>query len=99
MKYLREEIGTEACIVGKIVKSPMKWAGHMVRMKDRRLPKICETNKQRGCIKQRRPQVRWEDCLKKDPRKADGRRKVERKGQQQRAIEENNSRAVQRRDE
>ena len=34
MEDLREEVGTKACIVGKIVKSRMKWAGHMVRMKD-----------------------------------------------------------------
>ena len=34
MKDLREEVGTKACIVGKIVKSRTKWAGHMVRMKD-----------------------------------------------------------------
>ena len=39
MKDLREEVGTKACIVGKIVKSRMKWAGHMVRMKDDKLPK------------------------------------------------------------
>ena len=26
MKYLKEEVGTKACIVGKIVKSRMKWA-------------------------------------------------------------------------
>ena len=35
MKDLREEVGTKACIIGKIVKSRMKWAGHMVRMKMR----------------------------------------------------------------
>ena len=34
-----EEIGNEACIVGKIVKSRIKRAGHMVRMKDERLSK------------------------------------------------------------
>ena len=39
MKDLREEVGTKACIVGKIVKSRMKWAGHMVRRKDDKLPK------------------------------------------------------------
>ena len=33
MKDLREEVGTKACIVGKIVKNRMKWAGHMIRMK------------------------------------------------------------------
>ena len=27
MKDLREEVGTKACIVGKIVKSRRKWAG------------------------------------------------------------------------
>ena len=39
MKDLREEFGTKACMVGKIVKSLMKWAGHMVIMKDDNLPK------------------------------------------------------------
>ena len=34
MEDLREEFGTKACTVGKIVKSRMKWAEHMVRMKD-----------------------------------------------------------------
>ena len=42
MKDLREEVGT---IVGKIVKSRMKWAGHMVRMKYDKLPKRSETKK------------------------------------------------------
>ena len=44
--YLREEVGIKACIVAKIVKSLMKWAGHMVRMKDDKLPKRSETKKQ-----------------------------------------------------
>ena len=39
MKDLRDEVGTKACIVGQIVKSRMKWAGHMVRMKDEKYPK------------------------------------------------------------
>ena len=34
MKDMREEVVTKACTVGKIVQSRMKWAGHMVRMKD-----------------------------------------------------------------
>ena len=45
MKDLREEVGSKACIVGKIVKSRMKWAGHMVRMKHEKLPKRSETMK------------------------------------------------------
>ena len=39
MTELREEIGTEACLVVKIGKCRIKWIGHMVRMKDKRLSK------------------------------------------------------------
>ena len=42
MKDLREEVVTKACIFGKIVMSRMKWAGHMIRMKDDKLPKRAE---------------------------------------------------------
>ena len=71
MKDLREEVGTKACIVGKIVKSRMKWAGHMVRMNDDNLPKRAETKKQEGSRKQGRLQLRWEDCVKRDLKKAE----------------------------
>ena len=70
MKDLREEVGTKACIVGKLVKSRMKWAGHMVRMKYDKLQKRAETKKQEGSRKRRRPQLRWEDCVMRDLRKA-----------------------------
>ena len=70
MKDLREEVGSKACIVGKIVKSRMKWAGHMVRMNDDKLPKRAETKRQEGSRKRGRPQLRWEDCVKRDFRKA-----------------------------
>ena len=55
MKAIREEVGTKACIVGKIVKSRMKWAGHMVRMKVDKLPKRSETKKPRRFQKRGRP--------------------------------------------
>ena len=48
----REEVGTKACIVGKI------------------LPKRSQTKKHEGCRKRGRPQLRWEDCVKRDLRKA-----------------------------
>ena len=67
----REEVGTNVFIVGKIVPSRTKWAGHMVRMKDGRLPKRSETKKQRGCRKRGRSQLRWDDCEKRDLRKAE----------------------------
>ena len=71
IKDLREEVVTKSCIVGKIVKSRMKWAGHMVRMKDDKLPKRSETKKQEGSRKRGRPQLRCEDCVKRDLRKAE----------------------------
>ena len=49
----------------------MKWAGHMVRMKDDIPPKRAETRKQEGCRKGGRQQLRWEDCAKRDLRKAE----------------------------
>ena len=55
MKFLREEVGTKACTVDKMVNSRMKWAGHMVRIKDDKLPKISETKKQKGFRKRGRP--------------------------------------------
>ena len=48
MKDLREEVGSKACIVGKIVKSRMKWA-------DDTLPKRAETKRQEGSRKRGRP--------------------------------------------
>ena len=57
--------------IGKIVKRWMKWAGHMVRMKDDKLPKSAETKKQEGSRKRGRPQLRWENCVKRDQRKAE----------------------------
>ena len=81
MEDQREEVGTKACIVGKVVKSRIKWDGHMVRMKDDRLPKRAETKKQEGSRKRGRPQLTWEDCVKRDLRKAEEEDKL-RKGKQ-----------------
>ena len=66
MKPLREEVGTKACKVGRLksrmkCKSWMKWARHMVKMKDDKLPKRSETTKHEGCTKRGRPQLRWEE--------------------------------------
>ena len=91
MKDLREEVGTKACVVGKIFKSWMKWAERMVRMKDERLPKRSETRKQEGCRKRGRPQVRYMGGLFEERyEKGRGRRKVGRKSQQQGNKRKNN---------
>ena len=68
----------------------MKWAGHMVRMKDERLPKRSETKKQEGCRKRGRQQLRWDDCVKRDLRETEEEGKwSQREGQQQGAVENN----------
>ena len=41
------------CIVGILVTSRIKWAGHMVKMKDERLPRWTEAKKQERCWKTR----------------------------------------------
>ena len=62
-KDLGEEVGTKACIVGKIVKSRMKWAGENERRE--KLEKM--RHKETGRLqKTRRRQLRWEDCVKRD---------------------------------
>ena len=38
---------------------------------DKRLPQISEIKKQEGCRKRGRPQLIWEDCVKRDLRKAE----------------------------
>ena len=43
----------------------------MVKMKDDKLPKISETKKHEGYTKRGRPQLRWEECMEKDLRKAE----------------------------
>ena len=60
------------------------------QMKDDKLPKRSKTKKLEGFRKLGRPQLRWEDCMERDLRKAAlGGGKVERKGQQQRPMEAN----------
>ena len=45
--------------------------GDMVRLKDERLLKRSATKKQGSSVKWGRPQLRWEDCVKSDQRKAE----------------------------
>ena len=89
MKDLREEVGTKACIVGKIVKSRMKWAGHMVRMKDDKLPKRARDKEARRFQKTRKTTAKMGGLCEERPEKGRGGRKMERKGQQQGPMEAN----------
>ena len=79
----REEVGTKACIVGKIVKSRMKWTGNKVRMKYDKVPKRSIRDKAaRRFQKTRKTEAKIGGLYEERSEKGRGGRKVERKGQQ-----------------
>ena len=71
MDELREEIGIQKCLMGRLVKSQLKWAGHVERMKEDRLPRMAYVHQERGKRKRGRPRMRWRDCIERDMRKAE----------------------------
>ena len=71
MDELREKVGIQKCLMGRLVKSRMKWAGHVERMKEDRLPRMAYVHKERGKRKRGRSCMRWRDCIERDMRKAE----------------------------
>ena len=70
-----------------MVKSRMKWAGHMVRMTDDKLPKRSDTKKQEGLQKTRKTTAEMGGLCEERTKKGREGRKMERKGQQQGPVE------------
>ena len=62
---LVEKLETE-----RLVRSRLQWAGHVERMADDRLPKRAAELCEQGRRRRGRPSLRWEDCVKRDVRKA-----------------------------
>ena len=86
MKDMREEVGTKASIVGKIVKSRTKWDFRIKRWE------ISEKSRDKGTRrlqKTRKTTAKMGGLCEERYKKGRGGRKVERKGQQQRAMEAN----------
>ena len=52
------------------MRSRLQWAGHVERMADDRLPKRVVELREEGMRRRWRPRLRWEDCVKRDARKA-----------------------------
>ena len=70
MNDLRKEDGMQCSQTGRLVRSSMRWAGHLVKMDTGKLAKRAEVNKKRQGRRERgRPQLRWEDCVRKDMRR------------------------------
>ena len=53
-----------------LARSRLQWAGHVERMADDRLPKRAAELREEGRRRRGRPRLRWEDCVKRDVRKA-----------------------------
>ena len=66
MKELREDIG----MMMKVVRSRMRWAGHVLRMGEDRLSKRAWKAEEGGRRRTGRPKLRWKDCVKRDLERA-----------------------------
>ena len=71
MDEQREEVGIKKCLMGRLVKSRMKWAGHVERMNEDRLPRMAYVHQERGKRNRGRTRMRWRDCIERDMRKAE----------------------------
>ena len=70
MVELREETGVQRSLSGRRVRSRLQWTGHVEMMADDRLPKTAAKLREQGWRRRGRPRLRWEDCVKRDVRKA-----------------------------
>ena len=70
MVELREETGVQRSLTERLVRRRLQWAGHVERMADDRLPKRAAELREQGRRRRGRPRLRWEDCVKRDARKA-----------------------------
>ena len=70
MNDLRKEVGMQCSLTGRLVRNRMRWAGHLVRMDASKLAKRAEVEKHQGRRKRGRPQLRWEDCVRREMRRS-----------------------------
>ena len=54
----------------RLARSRLQWAGHVERMADDILPKRVAELREQGRRRIWRPRLRWDDCVKRDLRKA-----------------------------
>ena len=67
---LIEESGVQRSLTERLARSRLLWAGHVERMADDRLPKRAAELREQVGSRRGRPRLRWEDCVKRDVRKA-----------------------------
>ena len=66
MDELREEIGVQMSLMGRLVKFWLRWAGHLVQMWEERMPKRVDILRKQGKRKRGRSRLRWKDCVRRD---------------------------------
>ena len=70
MVELREDTGVQRSLTERLVWSRLQWTGHVERMADDMLQKRATELREQGRRRRGRPKLRWEDCIKRDVRKA-----------------------------
>ena len=84
MAELRKGTGVQRSLTERLMRSRLQWAGHVERMADERLPKRAAELREQGRRRRGRPRLRWEDCVKRDVKKAgeeeDGKKKTRYRG-------------------
>ena len=67
---LREATGVQRSLTERLARSRLLWAGHVERMADDRLPERAAELRGQGRRRRGRSMLRWDDCVKRDVRKA-----------------------------
>ena len=57
-------------VTDRLARSRLQWGGHVERMADDSLPKRAAELREQGKRRRGRPGLRWEDCVKRNLRKA-----------------------------
>ena len=70
MVALREETGVQRSLTEILVRNSQRWAGQVERMADDRLQKRVAELREEDRRRRGRPRMRWEDCDKRDVKKA-----------------------------
>ena len=61
-----EEVGGRESVRRKLVRSRLKWAGHVERTEGERLMKRADVLRLEGRRRTGRPRLRWEDYVQRD---------------------------------
>ena len=73
IEELMGEVGVKKSFKRKLVRSRLKWPGHVETMEGVRLTRRADALRVEGRRRRGIPRLRWEDCVKTDLARWDGR--------------------------